>query len=235
MKLIMRKIQEIMSGMFRHLIYPMIRLITEISTKSIMKQGSYMNKGSRLSGRNFLGRDVYLTHTQLGFGSYVAEGGRLIDTRVGKYCSIGPEISCAFGKHPSNTFISTHPAFYSASAAEGFTYRDKTVFAEEEYADKENGFRVIVGNDVWIGARVTLLEGITIGDGAIIAAGAVVTKDIEPYAIYGGVPAKKIGTRFLDETDIEQIKSSHWWDMDESKLKELAQDGYFDDIEHFRL
>ncbi|GEM_PF-103079 len=229
-----RKIEEVASGLYRSLVYPFVRMGTELSTKSVMKQGTYMNKGSRLMGRNYLGRNVYLTRTTLGYGSYVAEGGRLVETFVGRYCSIGPEITCAFGLHPSRDAVSTHPAFYSASAAEGFTYADKTTFTEEKYVS-ETPFRVVIGNDVWIGARVTLLEGVTIGDGAIVAAGAVVNTDLEPYGIYGGVPAKLIGRRFTDEDDMLMVKSSKWWELDEERLRELVSSGNFEAVDKFRL
>jgi len=232
MKLISRKTQEIASGLFRSLVYPFIRVITEIKTRSIMKQGSYINKGTVLEGRNYLGRRVYLTHVNLGFGSYVADDSRLIEMKVGSYCSIGSQVFCAYGKHPTKDYISTHPAFYSASAAEGFTYSEGTDFEEAQYVDERSMYRVVVGNDVWIGARATILEGVTIGDGAIIAAGAVVNKDVEPYAIYGGVPAKKIGNRFDNPVDIEYIRNTKWWELDEKELKKRVL--AFSSIEEFK-
>lgn len=224
--IIVRKIEEVCSGLFRGLIYPFKRLAMEISTKSIMKQGTYINKGTRLCGRNFLGRDTYLTHTELGFGSYVSEKGRLIDVKTGRYCSIGPEVFCAYGKHPTN-YLSTHPAFYSDSSAEGFTYCKKKTFEEESFAEAD--YKVVLGNDVWLGARVTLLEGIKVGDGAIIAAGAVVCSDVEPYSIYGGVPAKKIRDRFTSEQISELSKRGHlkWWEMKEEELEQLVDKGIF--------
>lgn len=215
-----------LSGIYRGIFYPFKRFLTELSTKSIMKQGSYVNKGTRLCGRNYLGRDTYLTHTELGYGSYVSDKGRLIDVKTGKYCSIGPEVFCAFGKHPTN-YLSTHPSFYSASAAEGFTYCQESSFEEEVYA--EPGYRVVIGNDVWLGARVTLLEGIHIGDGAIIAAGSVVTEDVEAYSIYAGVPAKKIRDRFTPEklSAIKQKGHDKWWEKDEKELRTLVKEGFF--------
>lgn len=231
MSLFTRKIEETVSGLFRFFVFPFVRIYIELKTKSILKQGTYLNKGSKLSGRNYLGRDTYLTHTTMGYGSYVAEKGRLIETRIGSYTSIGPEVLCAFGRHPSHDFISTHPAFYSALKAEGFTYVDETVFKEDVYLDRLKGIRVDIGSDVWIGARVTLLEGIKIGNGAIIAAGAVVTKDVEPYSIYGGVPAKKIGRRFEDDSLIEKLQTFEWWKLPPGDLKAMAKS--FSDTDKF--
>ena len=74
---------------------------------------------------------------------------------------------------------------------------------------------------MWIGARATILSGIKIGDGAIIAAGAVVTKDVEPYTIVGGVPAKPIKKRFTDE-QIHALMKLKWWDKDEAWLRNHA-------------
>jgi len=224
-----RKIEEWASAVYRHLVFPFVRISLEIKNDSIMKQGSYVNKHTVLEGKNYLGRDTYLSHTHMGFGSYVSEGGRLIDTKVGRYCSIGPRVYTALGLHPSKGFLSTHPATYSTSAAEGFTYADKMYFTEEKYADKAGGYRVVIGNDVWLGASVTLLDGVTIGDGAIVAAGSLVNKDIEPYAIYGGVPAKKLGDRF-DAEQLSRLKAeglTNWYELSENKIRQLIAEGKF--------
>lgn len=82
----------------------------------------------------------------------------------------------------------------------------------------DNKGDIIVGNDVWIGFEAVILSGVTIGDGAIIGARAVVTKDVPPYTIVGGVPAKPIRKRFDDRT-IEKLLSLRWWDRDETTVK----------------
>lgn len=93
-----------------------------------------------------------------------------------------------------------------------------------------NGRSCIIGNDVWIGAYVNIIEGITIGDGAIIAAGSVVTQDVPPYAVVGGVPAKVIKYRF-EQDIIEQLKKIEWWNKDQKWLKKNAH--LFDDVYKF--
>ena len=231
----MRLLSEYCSNIYRYGIFPLVKPFMENRTGSVIGKGAYMNKGSRLEGKNYLGREVYISNVHLGYGSYIAEGSRLQDCRVGRYSSIGSYVRSAFGRHPSDTFVSTHPAFYSDSREHIFSYRGKTVFKEAEYIDEAENIRVDIGNDVWIGTNVTLLEGIKIGDGAIIAAGAVVTGDVEPYAIYGGVPAKKLKMRFDSPEDIMQIASSKWWEKSPEELSKAAQKGYFDDVRDFRI
>ena len=82
----------------------------------------------------------------------------------------------------------------------------------------DNKGDIIIGNDVWIGYEAIIMSGVKIGDGAIIATGAVVTKDVPPYTIVGGIPAKPIRRRF-DEKTIEKLRKSHWWDWSKEKIK----------------
>lgn len=82
----------------------------------------------------------------------------------------------------------------------------------------DNKGDITVGNDVWIGYEAVILSGVTIGDGAIIGARAVVTKDVPPYTIVGGVPAKPIRRRFSDEV-VEQLLRLRWWDWDDERIR----------------
>lgn len=94
----------------------------------------------------------------------------------------------------------------------------------------DNKGDIIVGNDVWIGYEAVIMAGVTIGDGAIIGARAVVTKDVPPYAIVGGVPAKFIKKRFDDQT-IAKLQKLKWWDKDESWIKSHIDDIRFGNID----
>ena len=94
----------------------------------------------------------------------------------------------------------------------------ESIFDEFKYADSDRNY-VVIGNDVWIGACVTIINGVTIGDGAMVLAGAVVSKDVPPYAIVGGVPAKINGYRYSKE-DIEFLLDSRWWDNDLEWIKD---------------
>ena len=80
--------------------------------------------------------------------------------------------------------------------------------------------KVSIGNDVWIGHNVIIVGNVTIGNGAVLAAGSVVTKDVPPYTIVGGVPAKEIKKRFSDSV-IQEIEALKWWDKPEEELEQL--------------
>ena len=91
---------------------------------------------------------------------------------------------------------------------------------------------ITIENDVWIGANSTIMSGIKIGNGAIVAAGSTVTKDVPSYAIVAGNPAKVVKYRFTEE-QIEKLLSIAWWDWDEQKIKDNAIDMWSDNIDGF--
>ncbi len=182
---------------------------------------------SQFEGNNLLGVGARVENCYLGFGSYLANGAHLKKTKICRYTSIGPNVKVILGSHPTQGFVSTHPAFYSPFPSMGLRYINHLKFDEFRMVDE---YSVIIGNDVWVGANVTVLEGVTIGDGAIVAAGAVVVKDVPAYAVVGGVPAKIIKYRFADE-HIEKLKKIQWWDWNQEKIKKMADQ--FDNIETF--
>lgn len=170
-------------------------------------------------GKNVVGNNARITNSIIGKGTYIGDGSVLEKVKIGKYCSIAQNICQAIGNHPTVGFITTHPAFFSTRKQAGFTYVDKNYYDEISYTDESERYVNEIGNDVWMGANVLLLNGVKIGNGAIIAAGAVVAKDVEPYAIVGGVPAKLIRYRF-EKDKIEELENSKWWEWDDMKIKE---------------
>ncbi|WP_235603738.1 CatB-related O-acetyltransferase [Balneola sp. EhC07] len=170
-----------------------------------------------------------ISRSEIGFGSYLSGNTSLSRVKIGRYCSIGQNVKNSFGIHPTD-FISSHPAFYSTKKQAGFSFVDEDKIEEHKYVDKERRFLNIIGNDVWIGNNVSLMDGIAIGDGAIIGTGAVVTKDIAPYTIVGGIPARKIRTRFSEDVT-EFLVKFQWWNKDEKWIQEHAN--LFDDIVKF--
>lgn len=177
-------------------------------------------------GRNVIGVNTIFSGS-IGYGSYIGNDSS-IQAKIGRYCSISDHVRVIAGNHPTRTFVSTHPAFFSTRKQAGFTYTTEDTFEEVSYAEGKD--YVVVGNDIWIGSGAVLINGIRIGDGAVIAAGAVVTKDVEPYAIVGGVPAKVIRKRFSEE-QIRRLEEIQWWDWPEAKIRE--QKSQFGDIDIF--
>ena len=151
-----------------------------------------------------------LIDCSVGDFSYISSNTAIRNTRIGKFCSIGPDCKIGLGKHPSRDFVSTHPIFFSTARPSQIS------FADEEYFEQFGN--ISVGNDVWIGSDSILLDGVSVGDGAIIAAGSVVTKNVPPYAIVGGVPAKIIRYRF-EPKHIEKLLKIKWWNWNTDFLK----------------
>lgn len=150
----------------------------------------------------------------MGYGSYIAKGA-FIDGIVGRFTSIGPFAKIIGGRHPyTYPHVATAPCFFSAEnylEQNGGTFATRQCFKEFAYADENSKASVKVGNDCWIGESVALIGGVTIGDGAVVLAHAVVTKDVPPYAIVGGVPAKILKYRYSQE-DIDFLLKIKWWD-----------------------
>lgn len=158
---------------------------------------------------------IYESH--IGAYTYVANYSFISQTDIGKFCSIGPNLLCGWGIHPTNG-ISTSPMFYSTRKQNGCSLTNEDKVVERK--------RITIGNDVFIGANVTILDGVTIGDGAVIGAGAVVSKDIPPYAVAVGVPIRIIRYRF-SEKQIAALLRIRWWDRDEECLQDVS-DSFFD-------
>jgi virginiamycin A acetyltransferase len=142
--------------------------------------------------------------------------------RIGKFCSLSSNITILLGgNHPIQN-VSTYPF--------GILNTDK--FNGTINNNNNNKKDTIIGNDVWIGHGVTIMTGITIGDGAIIAANSNVVKDVEPYSIVGGNPAKFIRKRFTDE-QISNLLDIKWWNLDDNKINEILPHICSDNIDEF--
>lgn len=164
----------------------------------------------------------------MGYGSYIGEQSNL-NAKIGRYCSISNRVRSVKGRHPIDTFVSTHPCFYSVNKQSGFTYVDFNKFEEYKCADNE-GHDIVIGNDVWIGSDVLIISGVTIGDGAVVLAGAVVTKDVPPYAVVGGVPAEITKYRF-SENQRRKLLEIGWWDKPYDWIENYSS--YYSDIDSF--
>ena len=139
---------------------------------------------------------------------YPVNGDRL---KIGKFCSIacGAKFLFTSGNHSMQSLSTyTFPIFYEEWGLD----------AKDIRSAWDNKGDITIGNDVWIGYEAVILSGVTIGDGAIVGARAVVTKDVPPYTIVAGVPARPIRKRFDEET-IAKLQALRWWDWDEERLK----------------
>ena len=206
---------------YRRLLFPFKKIYLSVSRKVQFDIGAYADRKTQLEGHNSLGMDVFLSEVYMGYASYVADFSKLFRTHIGKYTSIGQNVSTAVGKHPVSENISTSPTFFSMDPRNRLQYASRQVY-DETGVLQDGMYSIVIGNDVWIGNNVTMLSGITIVDGAIIGAGSVVTKDVEPYAVYVGNPARKIKYRFGEE-EIQKLLQLQWWNRDEAWLKEQAQ------------
>lgn len=137
---------------------------------------------------------------------------------IGKFCSFAYDVKIiASGEH-NYSAVANFP-FYAHFLNHG---GERDTFTKGV---------VRVGNDVWVGARAIILSGVEIGDGAVIAAGAVVTKNVPPYAIVGGVPAKLIKYRFSEKV-IQDLLKIKWWNWSDADIKNKVEDFYID-VEEF--
>lgn len=164
---------------------------------------------------------VRFYRSSIGKYSYIGNNSFVIDTEIGNFTSISTDCYIGGTSHPMN-WVSTSPVFHKWENVmkKNFFCHDFNIFGQTK-----------IGNDVWIGNRVIIKQGVTIGDGAIVGMGSVVTKDIGPYEIWAGNPAKMIRKRFSDE-DIKKMLEIEWWNWDDSKIEKHA--ATFNNIKKFK-
>ena len=179
-------------------------ILNKIRFGKAVDAGVCVSAGSRIDRNARVLPGTTINGSSIGAFSYIGSGCFVQNAKIGRYCSIAPEVLIGPGKHPVDA-QSTSPLFY----------RKRNVFGLsviQEDSDFEEYTPVEIGNDVWIGVRAVVLDGVHVGDGVIIAAGAVVTKDVPPFTIVGGVPARPIGER--------PVKNTSWYDeMPEAVIK----------------
>ena len=172
--------------------------------------GAEVSLGNCYGGCNRIGRNSSFFGS-IGHASYIGSDCR-ISGDIGKFSCIASNVVTAVGRHPTSNFVSIHPAFYSPDLKRcGLSFCDTPCFEESKG-------RITIGNDVWIGTGAILLDGVKIGDGAIVAAGAVVSRNVEPYSIVAGVPARELRKRFSQE-EILQLQELQWWNKPEEWLR----------------
>ena len=171
---------------------------------------------TRLGAYCEVGARTQLLDVDMGDYSYVVNDSQITYTRIGKFCSIAAMTRINPGNHPMHRATQAH-----------FTYRASAYFPGEsddaEFFAWRKQHHVDIGHDVWIGHGAIVLPGRNIGIGAVVAAGAVVTKDVPAYTIVGGNPARPIKRRF-SEGIAERLVRLAWWDWDHEALRAALPD-----------
>lgn len=159
---------------------------------------------------------VRAEYSGIGDYSYLQEHVAVADTTIGKFVAIAAMTRIGPPDHPMDR-ISQHRFSYVPEYYWPEETRDHAFFARRRAA------RCTIGNDVWIGHAVIVLSGINVGNGAVLAAGAVVTRDVEPYTIVAGIPARPIRRRFPDDV-ARRLERLAWWDWPDDEIRSVNRD-----------
>lgn len=183
--------------------YYLTRIIQKL--QPIAKRNSIVHEKAKLEG------GTQFINSSIGKYSFCGYNCKIINAKIGAFCSIASNVKIGLAGHPIN-WVSTSCAFYKG--------RDsiKKDLASLEYQER---YSTSIGNDVWIAEGVYIKPGLSISDGAIIGMGSVLTKDVGPYEIWAGNPAKLIKKRF-DEELINDLLQIQWWKFKESELKKYS-------------
>ena len=159
-----------------------------------------------------IGCGCNIVNVKLNKYSYCGGECQIVNAEIGAFCSISDHVFIGAAEHPIE-WVSTSPVFQNVRHS-----GPKKRFAKFDIPEVK---RTIIGNDVWIGHGVTIKQGVIVGDGAVIGSNALVTKDVPPFAVVGGVPSRIIKYRFPSET-IERLEKSQWWNLPDNKIYRLA-------------
>lgn len=170
----------------------LLKILIRLKRMIVFKKGIY----GRIGKKNKFTKGVFLSGGgSVGNYNYIGPYCMINNAEIGNYCSLGPNVKLGQAEHSKD--------FWTTSQ----------LISKKMINHSLNKSKTIIGNDVWLAANVVVLQGVTIGDGAIVGANAVVTKNLPPYSISVGIPAKVIKYRF-DDKKISKLKESTWYDYD---------------------
>ena len=207
------------------------RCIVWLKNRKKVRLGKKCNVAinSVFEGNNYIGNYSSFKGA-MGYGSYIGTNSNISGV-IGRYSVIATNVNTVTGSHPVEKWVSIHPSFYTKVNCTRLSYVDRNVYQEYKYVNSEQKYPIEIGNDVWIGFGALIMEGVHIEDGAVVAAGAVVTKDVPKYAIVGGVPAKIIRYRFSSD-DIAFLDNLKWWNKSQQWIRDHAR--LFEDVEKLK-
>lgn len=188
---------------------------TFFSKKRYLKNTSLFSiwdKNSVIALKTYLALGVRITNSSIGEYTRIRHFCTIHFCKIGKYSAIGKNVKLGVAQHPLN-LISTNVIFYQKNKIHNKWVKPITFEAYQP---------ISIGNDVWIGEGAMVMGGVTIGNGSVVASRSVVTKDVPPYSIVGGVPAKVIKFRF-DKEIIAILESSKWWDFSDEEIDKIIK------------
>lgn len=190
--------------------YLLSKIIKKLHLKAVI--GSKIHRTSKVCSGSQLVNVVMGKYSDVGYDCTI------VNTDIGAFCSLGANITIGGANHTIN-WVSTSPVFN----------KNKDHLPKKFYNHEfDYQIKTSIGNDVWIGDKVLVKAGVTVGDGVVIGMGSVVTKDIPPYQIWGGNPAKFIKNRFNDDI-INELMKLKWWEWNDNKIKYYAK--YFNNVQ----
>ena len=191
------------------MVQPLWKLYLRLTNPSCKINAARISRNVKFAKGVSLGHGSVIMADHIGKYTYLNDY-CLVDKTVkhiGAFCSIAYNVRIGLGGHPTD-WVSTNAFAYKR--AYGFVNESKDPISRSQNTN--------IGNDVWIGANATILAGVTVGDGAIIGAHALVNKDVEPYSIVVGSPARHLRYRF-DKEVIDKLKESKWWEWSDDRIR----------------